>query len=169
VFLNDSDRNARPVGERGGGGGRGGAVDPPTPPEGMPNNKQCIRLSDGPVDITGGGLMLVLLGGGSFSVATFTIPSTGESGVVTSGSGNVGFEGFAGAFRGRFDTVGDLLGKGFQSSFALPVPGAGVTLFSPNASGKPITGKIFAFGVGGGASAARVGTRLASSSKPICP
>jgi RHS repeat-associated protein len=77
----------------------------------LPQNVlNCISPSDGPVALTGGGFAFVLLGGGAFSVAHFVIPSTGQSGMVTSGSANIGFEGFVGGFAGGVKNVGSMLG-----------------------------------------------------------
>ena len=133
--------------------------------------KACISLKDGPVIVSGGKFTFVLLGGGTFGFGKFNIPSTGESGTFSFGSGDAGFEGFLGGFVGRFSTVGGLLGKSFSAGGPIPglaVNGAGLSGEGFVDDKGNIVGGAINLGLGGGGSGGRGGANLKSSSLPIC-
>jgi hypothetical protein len=116
---------------------------------------------------------MTLLLGGSFTVGKFEIPSIGASGWFSSGSANLGLEGFVGGTYGVVDNFGDFMGTGVSGSFNVHGPVGGSFSFSKNSTtgvpaGSHLSGSSASFGAGGGASVSYGGTHIKSSNITPC-
>lgn len=137
------------------------------------SRRQCIEPSDGPVFAKSGGLTLTLGFGGTISVGKFSIPSIGATGWYSSGSANLGLEGFAGGAYGVVDNFGDFAGSGLSASFGVHGPVGGSFGFSQNSTtgvpaGAHLSSSTFSAGVGGGLSVSYGGVHIISSNIPPC-
>jgi hypothetical protein len=136
---------------------------PPAQP-GPARKAGCIAPSDGPVIIKGVGFNVTMGLGGGVTVGTFKIPSIGASGWFSSGSANIGWEGFFGGTLGVVDTFGHFVG----TSVGISAPVFGPVGSNYSLSNGRLSGSSGTFGVGGGGSVSYGGTHITSSNIPLC-
>lgn len=152
----------------GGGGGGGGTRNqtPAKPPAEQEAAKpaDCIKLSDGPVWIRGGGADMTLVTGGGFSAYVFEIPSTGARGTIATGSWLFGGGASASADSIKIDTFGQMLGDGYRFEVSLFVF-SGHLIFDSKAD---LAGGGWSVGGGGGLYGGLTKTKLKSSNMPVC-
>lgn len=142
----------------------GGNAEPRGGGAASKSKSECIKPSDGPVYITGGGLDFNLVAGGGVTIYRFSIPSIGAEGVATTGSGMVGLGGSLGGSTGAIDTVGQWLGKGWRLEMSFPAWSVGISFDNDG----NVAGTEIGVGAGGGIYGGRTKTRIRESNIPLC-